>query len=80
MKAVVMTGANKPWEVQEVPTPTAEPGQVLVKVHASGMSLTPRAEQRKTPGQKPSDPGFLRSPLSDSNRRPTHYKCVALAS
>ncbi|MFD6800590.1 alcohol dehydrogenase catalytic domain-containing protein [Streptomyces cyaneofuscatus] len=40
MKAVVMTGANQPWEVQEVPTPTAEPGQVLVKVHASGMCFT----------------------------------------
>ncbi|GAA0418011.1 alcohol dehydrogenase catalytic domain-containing protein [Streptomyces luteireticuli] len=40
MKAVVMTGANKPWEVQEVPTPTAEPGQVLVKVRASGMCYT----------------------------------------
>ncbi|MYS13386.1 alcohol dehydrogenase catalytic domain-containing protein [Streptomyces sp. SID4982] len=40
MKAVVMTGANQPWEVQEVPTPTAEPGQVLVKVRASGMCFT----------------------------------------
>ncbi|MFJ4031504.1 alcohol dehydrogenase catalytic domain-containing protein [Streptomyces griseoluteus] len=40
MKAVVMTGANKPWEVQEVPTPVAEPGQVLVKVRASGMCFT----------------------------------------
>ncbi|WP_078310985.1 MULTISPECIES: alcohol dehydrogenase catalytic domain-containing protein [unclassified Mycobacterium] len=40
MKAIVMTGANRPWEVQEVPTPTAEPGQVLVKVHASGMCYT----------------------------------------
>lgn len=40
MKAVVMTGANQPWEVQEVPTPTAEPGQVLVKVQASGMCFT----------------------------------------
>ncbi|WP_237161034.1 alcohol dehydrogenase catalytic domain-containing protein [Mycobacteroides franklinii] len=35
-----MTGANRPWEVQEVPTPTAQPGQVLVKVHASGMCYT----------------------------------------
>lgn len=34
----------------------------------------------ETPGQKASDLGFQRSPLSDSNRRPTHYKCVALAS
>ncbi|WP_166554849.1 alcohol dehydrogenase catalytic domain-containing protein [Mycolicibacterium sp. CBMA 226] len=40
MKAVVMTGANQPWEVREVPTPEAEPGQVLVKVHASGMCFT----------------------------------------
>ncbi|MGH3725302.1 MAG: alcohol dehydrogenase catalytic domain-containing protein [Mycobacterium sp.] len=40
MKAIVMTGANQSWQVQEVPTPTAEPGQVLVKVHASGMCYT----------------------------------------
>ncbi|SIO45424.1 alcohol dehydrogenase catalytic domain-containing protein [Paraburkholderia phenazinium] len=40
MKAVVMTGANRPWEVWELPVPTAEPGQVLVKVHASGMCYT----------------------------------------
>lgn len=40
MRAIVMTGANKPWELREVPTPTAEPGQVLVKVHASGMCYT----------------------------------------
>lgn len=40
MKAVVMTGANKPWEVHEVPMPKAEPGLVLVKVHASGMCYT----------------------------------------
>lgn len=40
MKAVVMTGANRPWEIWEVPIPKAEPGQVLVKVHASGMCYT----------------------------------------
>lgn len=40
MKAVVMTGANQPWEVWDVPTPTAKPGQVLVKVNASGMCYT----------------------------------------
>lgn len=40
MKAIVMTGANEPWEVQEVPTPTADAGQVLVRVHASGMCFT----------------------------------------
>lgn len=40
MKAVVMTGANRPWEVREVPVPRTEPGQLLVKVHASGMCYT----------------------------------------
>ena len=40
MKAVVMTGANRPWEVQEVPMPEAKPGLILVKVHASGMCYT----------------------------------------
>lgn len=40
MKAVVMTGANRPWEVREVPIPKIEPDQVLVKVHASGMCYT----------------------------------------
>lgn len=40
MKAVVMTGANQPWQVHDVATPTAAPGQVLVKVHASGMCYT----------------------------------------
>lgn len=40
MKAVVMTGPDKPWEVHDVPVPRTEPGQVLVKVHASGMCYT----------------------------------------
>ncbi|WP_204260664.1 alcohol dehydrogenase catalytic domain-containing protein [Stenotrophomonas maltophilia] len=40
MKAVVMTGPNAPWQVQDVPMPVIEPGQVLVKVHASGMCYT----------------------------------------
>ncbi len=40
MKAVVMTGANEPWEVREIPTPTIDAGQVLVRVHASGMCFT----------------------------------------
>jgi D-arabinose 1-dehydrogenase-like Zn-dependent alcohol dehydrogenase len=40
MRAVVMTGVNEPWDVQDVPMPTVEPGQVLVKVHASGMCFT----------------------------------------
>ncbi|MCO7469564.1 alcohol dehydrogenase catalytic domain-containing protein [Stenotrophomonas maltophilia] len=40
MKAVVMTGPDKPWEVHDVPVPRPESGQVLVKVHASGMCYT----------------------------------------
>ncbi|UZW58743.1 alcohol dehydrogenase catalytic domain-containing protein [Lysobacter enzymogenes] len=40
MKAIVMTGAGRPWEVHEVSVPAVEPGQVLVRVHASGMCYT----------------------------------------
>lgn len=40
MKAVVMTGPNSPWQVQDVPVPVVEAGQVLVKVYASGMCYT----------------------------------------
>ena len=40
MKSIVMTGENKPWETHDVSAPIAEPGQVLVKVHASGMCYT----------------------------------------
>ncbi|MET4727815.1 D-arabinose 1-dehydrogenase-like Zn-dependent alcohol dehydrogenase [Lysobacter enzymogenes] len=40
MKAVVMTGAGRPWEVRNVPVPALEAGQVLVRVHASGMCYT----------------------------------------
>ncbi|NDK91570.1 alcohol dehydrogenase catalytic domain-containing protein [Gordonia desulfuricans] len=40
MKAIVMTGAGEPWQVHELPIPTIEPGQVLVKVLASGMCYT----------------------------------------
>lgn len=35
--------------------------------------------EQQNPKSDTSDLGFQQSPLSDSNRRPTHYKCVALA-
>lgn len=37
MKAVVIPEAGAPWEVREVPTPVAGPGEVLVRVLASGV-------------------------------------------
>lgn len=40
MKAVVMTAANEPWQLREVPAPEVGTGQVLVKVRASGMCYT----------------------------------------
>ncbi|MGU3654526.1 alcohol dehydrogenase catalytic domain-containing protein [Mycolicibacterium sp. A43C] len=40
MKAVVMTGANEPWVVHDVPDPQVDAGQILVRVHASGMCFT----------------------------------------
>ncbi|GHJ44217.1 alcohol dehydrogenase [Catellatospora sp. TT07R-123] len=37
MRAAVITQAKSPWLLREVPTPTAGPGQVLIRVHASGL-------------------------------------------
>jgi alcohol dehydrogenase len=40
MKAAVVTALNGPWVVQDVPNPKPGPGQVLVKMHASGVCYT----------------------------------------
>ncbi|MEV0457626.1 alcohol dehydrogenase catalytic domain-containing protein [Catellatospora methionotrophica] len=37
MKAAVIVKAQSPWELREVPTPTPGPGEVLIRVHASGL-------------------------------------------
>ncbi len=40
MKAAVVTAKGGPWEIREVPEPKIAPGQVLVKMHASGVCYT----------------------------------------
>jgi len=40
MRAAVATAVAGPWEVREVPKPEAGPGQVLVKMRASGVCYT----------------------------------------
>ena len=40
MKAVVVTSFTKPLEIQELPVPTPGPGQVLVRMEASGVCHT----------------------------------------
>jgi D-arabinose 1-dehydrogenase-like Zn-dependent alcohol dehydrogenase len=40
MKAAVVTAFNAPWEIRSLPDPKPEPGQVLVRVRASGMCGT----------------------------------------
>jgi alcohol dehydrogenase/propanol-preferring alcohol dehydrogenase len=37
MKAAVVPEVNARWELQDIPTPQAGPGQVLIEVHACGM-------------------------------------------
>ncbi len=40
MRASVITHFNEPWELRDLPDPRPAPGQVLIKVHASGMCYT----------------------------------------
>jgi D-arabinose 1-dehydrogenase-like Zn-dependent alcohol dehydrogenase len=40
MRAAVITQFNKPWELKELPDPKPAPGQVVVRVHASGLCYT----------------------------------------
>ena len=40
MRASVITGTNRPWEFQELPDPVAGPGQVVIRMHASGMCFS----------------------------------------
>jgi D-arabinose 1-dehydrogenase-like Zn-dependent alcohol dehydrogenase len=37
MRALLITEFNKPWELKELPDPRPGPGQVLIRVHCSGM-------------------------------------------
>lgn len=37
MKAVVIPEVNAAWELREVPTPQPGPGEVLIRIHASGI-------------------------------------------
>lgn len=40
MRAAVITEVNAPWEFQELPDPVAGPGQVVVRMQASGMCFS----------------------------------------
>ena len=40
MKAVVIEAYKEPWKIEERPDPKPAPGQVLIKVEASGMCGT----------------------------------------
>ncbi len=40
MRAAVIDKFNEPWPLKELPDPRPGPGQVLIKVHASGMCFT----------------------------------------
>lgn len=40
MRAAVITRVDSPWELRDVPDPTPGPGQVVLRVHASGMCFS----------------------------------------
>lgn len=54
MLAAVVPKANGKWNVQEVPTPRAGHGEVLIKIHASGICYTDVHQTRGSlPGEFP---------------------------
>lgn len=40
MRAALLVNLNSPWEIRDIPTPKPKEGQVLIKIHASGMCFT----------------------------------------
>lgn len=40
MKAAIVTRADAPWTISDVPTPEPGSGQVVIKIHASGLCYT----------------------------------------
>ena len=40
MRAAVIEEFNRPWKLQDLPDPKPAAGQVVIKVHASGMCYT----------------------------------------
>jgi D-arabinose 1-dehydrogenase-like Zn-dependent alcohol dehydrogenase len=40
MRAAVIANFNQPWELRDLPDPKPGPGQVVIRVHASGMCYT----------------------------------------
>jgi alcohol dehydrogenase len=46
MKAAVVPAVSSSWQVRDVPQPQPGPNQVLVKMHASGISYTNTSDAR----------------------------------
>jgi D-arabinose 1-dehydrogenase-like Zn-dependent alcohol dehydrogenase len=40
MKAAIVPAVSSSWQIKDVPQPQPGPGQVLVKMHASGICYT----------------------------------------
>jgi alcohol dehydrogenase len=50
MRAAIVPSVNSKWELREVATPEPGPGQVLIKIHASGLCYT---DVHQTRGELP---------------------------
>ena len=50
MKAAVVPAANAAWQIRDVPTPEPQAGQVLIRIHASGICYT---DVHQTRGELP---------------------------
>jgi D-arabinose 1-dehydrogenase-like Zn-dependent alcohol dehydrogenase len=52
MRAAVMTEFNRDWQLQDLPDPRPAPGQVVIRIRASGMCGTDLHAHHGTLGAK----------------------------
>jgi len=69
MKAAVVPAVSRSWQIKDVPQPQLGPGQVLVKMHASGICYTGCSPNAWAPSRTISSNPWPRAGGGDRRRR-----------
>ena len=62
MRAVRFAGVGRPAEIENVPKPTAGPGQILVKIGGAGVCHSDLHVMEEDLGFKPPSPSDMKTP------------------